>query len=121
MGYAGRFEDRLRAQELRLQGFSYNEILLQIKVSKDTLSRWCKDIVLNEQQNYRLMQNKILGQRKGSIIAAENKRKKRISHTKEIFNESRKEVGKLKKRDRFIFGVALYAGEGTKSDGKGSF
>lgn len=121
MGYAGKIEEKIKAQELRLQGYSYNEILLQVKVSKDTLSRWCKDIILTKQQESRLINNKLLGQRKGSIVAAENKRSKRINRTKEIFDQSRKEIGKLNKRDRFVFGVALYAGEGSKSDGKASF
>ena len=95
MGYAGKFEEKIKAQELRLQGYSYNEILLQVKVSKDTLSRWCKDIILTKQQKLRLINNKLLGQRKGSIVAAENKRSKRISRTKEILDESRKQIGPL--------------------------
>ncbi len=121
MGYIGKYEDKIKAQELRKQGLSYNEIKSQINVSKDTISRWCKDIVLTQEQKLRLINNKKFGQRKGSIVAAENKRLNRVNNTKQIFADAQKELGNLSKRDRFIFGISLYAGEGSKSDGKASF
>lgn len=121
MGYAGKLEYKLKAQNLRKRGLSYGEIQLQLNVSKSTLSDWCKDIELTKTQKERLLQNKIFGQRKGSIVAADNKRKARISRTKNIFREAKKELGKLSKRDRFITGIALYAGEGYKNDGHGGF
>jgi hypothetical protein len=121
MGYFGRLEDKLKAQELRRQGLSYGEILQQIQISKDTLSRWCKDIPLTESQKKRLLGNRSLGQRKGSLIAADNKRQRRIERTRNIFDEAKKELGVLTKRDRFLAGIALYAGEGDKTDGKGGF
>ena len=49
MGYFGKLKEKLKAQELRRNGFSYSEILLQVSVSKDTISRWCRDIVLSEE------------------------------------------------------------------------
>ncbi|MBI4057854.1 hypothetical protein HY405_00865, partial [Candidatus Microgenomates bacterium] len=121
MGYFGRFEDKLKAQELRRQGLSYKEILQQITVSKDTLSRWCRDIPLSEAQKTRLLSNKTLGQRKGSLVAADKKRKFRLLRTATIFREAKKELGRLNKRERFIAGIALYAAEGNKTDGKAGF
>ncbi|HEY5601340.1 MAG TPA: hypothetical protein VIK81_04650 [Patescibacteria group bacterium] len=121
MGYFGKLDEKLKAQGLRRQGLSYKEILLQINVSKDTLSNWCRDIELTKKQKERLLANKLFGQRKGSIIAAENKRKLRLEVTKRIFKEAKLELGKFKKRDRFMIGIALYAGEGDKTDGKGGF
>ena len=57
MGYAGKVKEKLYAQELRKKGYSYKEILTQISVSKDTISRWCKNIELtSEQKNvYRII------------------------------------------------------------------
>lgn len=121
MGYFGKLEEKLKAQELRRQGLSYGEIRLQIKISKDTLSRWCRDIELTDEQKRRLLENKSLGQRKGSLVAADNKRQARIVRTQSIFQEAIKELGNLSKRDRFIAGIMLYAGEGDKADGKGGF
>ena len=50
MGYFGKLDEKLKAQGLRRQGLSYKEILLQINVSKDTLSNWCRDIELTKKQ-----------------------------------------------------------------------
>ncbi|QQG42988.1 MAG: hypothetical protein HYW45_02115 [Candidatus Daviesbacteria bacterium] len=119
MGYFGKLEEKLKAQELRRRGLSYGEILLQINVSKDTISRWCRDIALTKTQKKRLLKNKVFGQKKGSQVAAENKRRKRLLRTKEIFEISKSELGELNKRDRFLAGIAFYASEGDKTDGKG--
>ena len=121
MGYYGRLEDKIRAQELRKQGLSYGEILQEVKVSKASLSLWLKDIKLTDRQKKRLLKMKSLGQHKGSIIAADNKRQARIARTKTIYKEAKNLVGRLNKRDRFITGIALYAGEGSKTDGRAVF
>jgi hypothetical protein len=115
MGYFGNLEGKLLAQKLRRKGLSYGEILQKVYVSKDTISRWCKDIELTDKQKNRLINNKIFGQKKGSLIAAENKRKKRIETTNKIYSEAAAELGGLSKRDRFVVGLALYAGEGDKT------
>lgn len=121
MGYFGKFEEKQRAIELRKKGFSYSEILKQVTVSKDTLSRWCKDVPLTKKQEARLLKNKVLGQRKGSLVAASNKRKARILRTRDIFLLAKTDLGRLNKRDRFITGISLYAGEGTKADRESAF
>lgn len=121
MGYYGKLEEKLQAQLLRKKGLSYRQILLQIPVSKDTISRWCRDIILTRGQKKRLLENKQYGQRIGSQIAAENKRQRRLLRTQEIFEKSKNELGELTKRDRFLAGIAFYSGEGNKTDGKGGF
>ncbi len=119
MGYSGKLEERIIAQKLRSKGLSYNEILLQVKVSKDTLSRWCRDIVLTDEQRNRLITTKINGQKKGSLAAAENKRSYRINKTQQIFLHAKNELGAISERDRLLAGIAIYLGEGDKADGKG--
>ncbi len=121
MGYFGKLEDKQLAINLRKQGLSYKEILRHVSVSKDTISRWCKDIILSEEQKDRLLQNKKFGQKKGSLIAAANKQKARISRIHKINKESEADLGNLSDRDKFITGIALYAAEGNKMDGKGGF
>lgn len=119
MGYYGKLEERIKAQSLRKRGLSYKEILQYVSVSKSTLSEWLKDTTLNKKQQLKLLEKRKFGQRKGSIIAAENKRRIRIKRTLAIFREARKKLGRLDKRDRFLAGIALYAAEGDKTDGKG--
>lgn len=121
MGDFGKIENKFKAQELRKKGLSYREILQTIPVSKSTISLWCRDIKLTNKQKLRLLNNKQFGQKKGSIIAAENKRNARIERTKNIRILAKKDVGKIMNRDKFIAGIALYAAEGTKGDGKAAF
>lgn len=64
MGYSGKLAEKLKAQELRVKGFSYKEILQTINVSKGTLSVWCKDIELTDEQKLRLLSKKQFGQKK---------------------------------------------------------
>lgn len=85
------------------------------------MSLWCKDIELTEKQKLRLLGKKQFGQRKGSLVAAENKRRARIERTKKIRDLAKKDVGRVINREKFIAGVALYAAEGNKGDGKAGF
>ncbi len=116
MGYSGLLKQKMQAQALRRKGLSYREILVSIKVSKSTISKWCKDIKLTRLQKNRLTIKKQFGQRKGSIVAAENKRRVRIQRTLEIRKEAKRFLGKRSKRDLFLTGIALYAAEGSKTD-----
>lgn len=121
MGHYGKLQEKTIALKLRYKGYSYSEILKKIKVSKDTLSRWCRDIVLTDYQKQRLINNKIFGQKKGSLIAAENKKRLRIMETQTIYKESAKQIGSINLREKFIAGISLYAGEGDKTDSQVGF
>lgn len=118
MGYYGKIEEKRLAQKLRKQGYSYTEIKQKVPVSKNTLSRWCRDIPLSSLQEKRLLEKKVLGQRRGSLVAANNKRIRRIQAWEITIKETKKELGAPSKRDRFIAGLALYAGEGYKTNGQ---
>lgn len=116
MGYAGKLEEKRLALKLRRKGFSYNEIQKKVSVSKDTLSRWCRDVILSLSQMERLKNRRLRGAEKGRIIGAKKQQVDRIKRTKKLLKEGKKEVGVLSKRDRFIAGIALYLGDGYKSD-----
>ncbi len=116
MGYYGRLELKLLAQKMRRQGRSYLKIMHTLHIPKSTVSDWCKDIQLTKKQLQELYESKKSGALKGSIIAAEKKKKVRIAQTQALFLEGKKNVGLLNKRDRFIAGIAFYASEGTKTD-----
>lgn len=121
MGYFGYLEDRLKAQGLRKRGLSYSEIQKIINVHKSTLSGWCRDIALTEKQALRLFKNKLKGAARGRIIGAKRQQAKRLLEIREQAKLGIADVGELTRRDRFIAGVAFYAGEGTKTDKACSF
>lgn len=121
MGYYGKLEEKKVAQKLRSGGLSYGEIQKRVNVSKDTLSRWCRDIILSPEQLERLRNNKKLGADKGRLISAKKQQQLRIMRTKELFQTGIKRLGKLSKRDRFIAGIGLYIGDGGKNDQRFGF
>ncbi len=116
MGYAGKLEEKKLALKLRRQGLSYCEIQKKVSVSKGTLSLWCRDVILTPSQLGRLRKKRLRGAEKGRIIGAKKQQRDRIKRTKELMKNGQKEVGLLNKRDRFIAGIALYLGDGYKTD-----
>lgn len=121
MGYYGKLEEKEKAQNLRLKGYSYGEIQKQVKVSKDTLSRWCRDIVLSPDQLDRLFQNKLNGATKGRMIGAKRQQDERVERSRLLFEKGVSKVDKLSKRDRFIAGIGFYIGDGGKGDKRFAF
>jgi hypothetical protein len=116
MGCYGKYEEKLDAIRLRKKGWSYNDIRQKLHISKSSVSLWCRDVALTSEQTFRLLQNQIKGSDRGRIISAKQQQKKRIEKTKKLFNLGKTRISKLSKRDRFIAGVALYAGDGAKGD-----
>ncbi|MBL7150642.1 hypothetical protein ISS86_01785 [Candidatus Microgenomates bacterium] len=116
MGYAGKLEEKRLALKLRGKGLSYSEIREKVPVSKDTLSRWCRDVILTLAQMERLRQKKLKGAEKGRFIGAKRQQQARIRRTKKLLEKGKKEIGLFSKRDRFIAGVGLYLGDGLKGD-----
>lgn len=117
MGYAGKLKEKHKAIVLRKKGYSYSEILEQIDVSKDTISRWCCNVKLTKSQKLRLYKKKYSGGLRGCIIGAKKKQREREELTRKLVKEGAKEVGILSRRDRFIAGIAMYFAEGDKADG----
>lgn len=115
MGYTGKLQEKQTAIKLRQKGISYRQIVKEVKVSKDTVSRWCRDIKLTPRQIEKLIQNKANGLRKGSIIGAKVNQAKRIKDEKVLMQQGITEIGTVSKRERFLIGVSLYMAEGSKT------
>lgn len=100
---------------LRRNGESIQKIAEKIKVSKSTVSLWCRNIILKKWQIKQLVKNQQVGSYRGRIISAEIKRQARIQEESVLRIKGIKEIGKIKKRDLFIAGVAMYLSEGYTS------
>lgn len=114
MGYFGKLEEKIMAIELRKKGLSYKQIMNNVHVSKDTISRWCRDIILTPEQMEKLLKRKLVGAEKGRLIWAEKLKIRRVEETKEFNSKGKKAVGRLSGRDVFLIGISLYAAEGSK-------
>lgn len=103
-------EERAQAIKLRQQGFSYNEILEKVSVAKSTLSLWLRDTGVAKRHQQKFTLKRKLAQQK----AQEACRNIRIAHETDIIQATRKEIGKLTKREFWLIGTALYWAEGSK-------
>ncbi|WP_086565768.1 hypothetical protein [Streptomyces africanus] len=99
---------RERARELRLQGWTYDQIQVELGCSKSSISLWVRDLPKPE--------------RRDPTEQAKLAARKRWEHELAIRDEERqrtkeaaaKEMGELSARDLFMAGVALYWAEGSK-------
>ena len=106
-----RLRDRQKAIKLRLQGRSYSQIKEVLKVSKSTLSYWLKNYPLSEKRIRELRDN---NPRRIERYRATRIRKKQ-ERLEKIYQEEKKKILPLIKRDIFIAGLFLYWGEGGKT------
>lgn len=105
-----KFDEKNKAIELRKQGFSYNEILIQIPVAKSTLSLWLRDVSLAKRQKQRLTERRRSAQLKGAQV----RHKQRLESSKLIISEALNEIGEISERELKLIGAALYWAEGSK-------
>jgi hypothetical protein len=115
MGNTKNIKNKEKVRILRSQGLSYKEILKKVPVSKSSISAWCRDITLTQEQVKRIENKKMLGIKKGSNAAALKKRQIKKNNIKRLLDIGIREVGLLTDRDRFMVGIGLYMGDGYKN------
>lgn len=115
-----KFFQKIKARELRKNGFSIKDIAKKLLVSSSSASLWCRDIRLSEAQLKKIFKTKskkiLAGRMKGALF---QKARKQNAIKLAII-----EAGKLKKLNRdqfFIAGLALYLAEGSKKMGRVQF
>ena len=99
-----------RARALREQGYSIREICDLVDAAKGTVSIWVRDIPLSQEQLWRLNDNRVVGRERAraTVLA---KRNERIA---KYHQEAEQEYRVLRQDPAFMFGLALYIGEGYK-------
>lgn len=116
-----KLKKRKKAIKLRQQGKSIKEIAKKLAVSPASVHKWCLDIKLTLLQRKQLDQKVSEALQKGRKRVARNQRKKRLKEIRELKAKGVKEIGKLKKREFFLTGAALYWAEGFKKDSRLGF
>lgn len=94
----------------RKDGLSYNEIIGRVVVSRSTLSRWCRDILLTEEQQRRLWEKRV----NNSLI--KNKIQQARSDQENANNWAKTQLEKFVVNDNILLisGIILYWAEGTR-------
>ncbi len=114
MGYRGKLAERNRARDLRAEGYKLYEIAEQLGVSKSSVSLWVRDVdfVPRDPEYGRRWRP---GRKPSSLSLRKQQEIERL------LAEGREKMATLSEREHFVAGVALYAGEGSKTDGEVAF
>lgn len=106
--------DKEKATALRRKGYSYNDILKEVPVSKSSLSCWLKDLPLTDEEKLSLKNRKNSSISRGRIKTATALRRLRLERERLLFQETQKEFYNFVSDPFFQVGIALYWAEGTK-------
>lgn len=107
---------RIKARELRKQGISVKRIATSLRVSRSSVSLWVRDVVLTVDQLNTLKRAEEIGRAKGHLKNALLHRERRLLLVEQAKQEGIQEIGKLTKRELLMIGLALYWGEGGKTN-----
>lgn len=104
-----KFEEKLKARELRLQGQSIKQIAIELGVAKSSVSVWVRDIKLSDEQLNIMIKEKrwTIGQIKASEV-----QKSMAIERRQLYLEKGYERAKCDENFRLI--CAIYWGEGSK-------
>lgn len=111
MGYRGKLSEREAARALRAQGCTLHEIATRLGVSKSSASLWTRDVVFTPQLPF-----EATAARRRGPNALQRRKEDEIAALRE---EGRRRIGVLSDRELLMAGIALYAGEGAKTDRNG--
>ena len=112
---------RLEARRLRKKGISVKKIEKTLKLSRGTVSRWTRDIILSVEQLEYLRQSSIKGAELGRLRSALLQKERRLKLIEDEKNKGIDELSKLTERELLIAGLSLYWGEGSKKDRRVEF
>ena len=105
--------ERRKARILRSKGFSLKQITRELRIAKSSASIWVRDVKLSNAQIKRLKA------RHTALDVIERRRKTRLTHEdarrEKIIEQAAKRVPDLVKNNLWLLGVALYWGEGRKT------
>jgi hypothetical protein len=122
MGYRGQIEKQNQARDLRAQGWTLTEICEEVGCSKASASLWCRDVEIDDEVLDARRRQRFLAGNEGARRRGPNKlQRRKQAEIEEMQEAGRATVGSLSERDLMIAGIALYAGEGSKTPGEVRF
>jgi hypothetical protein len=108
MGYRGKVVERQQARQLRRTGLPVGEIAERLGVSESSVSLWVRDVEFTPIP-------RVTRGRRRDPNALQRRKQDEIER---LVEEGRVRIGRLSEREFLVAGVALYAGEGAKGDGR---
>lgn len=111
-----RYGDRIKARSMRKKGESIVVIARKLDVSKSSVSLWCRDIILTDEQFEKLRKNMGVSFKYGQRIAAQVNRQKKLDVIKKADIWGKNIIGKISPKELLLIATALYWSEGSKTD-----
>jgi hypothetical protein len=111
MGYAGKVTEQRRARELRAQSWTLQDIATELGVSKSSVSLWVRDVEFVPRPRNRGHHS----MKPHPLHVA------KLAEIERCREEGRTRIGQLSEREFLVLGLALYAGEGGKTNGEVRF
>lgn len=105
-----KYREKQRASSLRLQGYSYSEILKEVQVSRSSLSLWLGKLIVPRQYQ-KILVNK---RNAGRIKANQARKTQRVQRELDEYLRAKTTIGRLTQRDLHLIATTLYWAEGTK-------
>ncbi|MBA4865358.1 hypothetical protein H1V43_29275 [Streptomyces sp. PSKA54] len=99
---------RAKARELRLQGWTYDQIQVELGCSKSSISLWVRDLPKPERRDPSEQAKLAARKRWEHELAVRNVERQKAKLA------ARQEIGSMTERELFLLGVGLYWAEGTK-------
>lgn len=106
MGYRGKVEEQERARVMRAEGMTLMAIATQLGVSKSAVSLWVRDVEFTPSPR-----------RYGPQRRLHPFHEAKLRQIEELDHEGLTRIGRLSDEAFLAAGVALYAGEGSKTQG----
>lgn len=109
----GRYEDQLKARELRSQGYTIKEICAAVKAAKGSVSVWVKDVQVLPEHLDRLEQTQKKYKNHKCASLGRNIWSAQCAEVRETYREQGREQALLNNVDHAM-GCGLYWAEGSK-------
>jgi hypothetical protein len=109
-------KEKIKARIFRKSGKSIKWIAHELSVSPGSVSLWCRDVKLTQEQIKQLEKqgrDPYYGKRLENVL---KQQQIRIDKTRTLNLEGEKLVGEMNKRELLLVGIALYWAEGYKKD-----
>lgn len=116
-----KYDKRLEARVMRGKGVSIIVIARELGVSKSSASKWCRDIILTEEQFKKLRENSERAAKYGQRMGAETNKNKKLKAIREAEIWGGELVNNISNRELLLIATALYWSEGSKSDSTSGF
>jgi predicted transcriptional regulator len=109
MGYRCKPEEQAEARRLRVEGLTLAEIAANLGVSKSSVSLWVRHV-------------EFVASRRGPSAPRSRGpnilERRKADEIERLLEEGRERIGRLSEKEFLVARAALYAGEGSKADGR---